>query len=291
MGRYWQQLARVIAMPLMLTAASANADSASRICPQVSGDQGTLSRVVGGESVPIGNYPWQVSLQLGGRHYCGGTVIGEYWVLTAAHCVYSLAGEGRKMDLRSEYAPTGKVRAVMNRGTLSPSDQGSPFENVIVHPKWLADPNPRGGYDIALARLRAPAGRGNIIVLAKPSFDAKYIKEEGCMVVSGWGKQSESATLGANSLQAAALPVVADEACGKTYGMTDLSRSICAGYPQGGVDSCQGDSGGPLVMAAPIYGKVLVGVVSFGFGCARPGVPGVYTRVSAFTDWIQSVTK
>ncbi len=97
--------------------------------------------------------------------------------------------------------------------------------------------------------------------------------------VLGWGRTSENGAL-SKGLRRADLPVTSDNSCALAYPMAFNARSMfCAGYAKGEVDSCQGDSGGPFVVA----GK-LVGIVSYGEGCARPGRPGIYTRVSAFTE-------
>merc|ERR1712037_618482 len=105
----------------------------------------------------------------------------------------------------------------------------------------------------------------------------------GICTVSGWGTTSEGGSL-ARVLQKVDVPVVSDEHCRDSYGQSDITESmICAGLDQGGKDSCQGDSGGPFMC-----GNQLSGVVSWGYGCAEAGYPGVYTQTSYFVDWVNS---
>ena len=106
--------------------------------------------------------------------------------------------------------------------------------------------------------------------------------DEGTVcTVSGWGTTSEGGSL-ASELMKVDVPVVSDDNCRDSYGQNDIADSmICAGLPQGGKDSCQGDSGGPFMC-----GNQLSGIVSWGYGCAEPGYPGVYTQTSYFVDWV-----
>jgi secreted trypsin-like serine protease len=98
--------------------------------------------------------------------------------------------------------------------------------------------------------------------------------------VLGWGRVAEGGPP-SRYLMAATVPVVADADCATAYTRFSADSMVCAGYPQGGVDTCQGDSGGPMIAAG-----LLVGIASWGDGCARPGKPGVYTRVARYADLI-----
>lgn len=118
-----------------------------------------------------------------------------------------------------------------------------------------------------------------------PEFEEAV--EDGTMLeVSGWGNTQNPLESGA-ILREAQVPKVSHDDCNKAYssygGITD--RMICAGYQEGGKDACQGDSGGPLFTT----NGTLVGVVSWGYGCAKPHYPGVYSRVAAVVDWISDV--
>lgn len=268
-----------VAVALAVLATGAQA----RSCDQQLNERSTLSRIVGGENVRIDHYPWQVSLQIGGNHFCGGSVIHPDWVLTAAHCVMGEAGDGR-YDWRSEYR-NGQVRAALGITDLSDRRPLLGFSEVYVHPDW--DGRSGHGNDIALVRLETPVAAEHVIGLAAAGFDRKNLVPGVCAVVSGWGDMQEGGSA-SEVLRAAAVPLVSMSSCQSSYAGAELEKTLCAGYSEGGVDSCQGDSGGPLVVDSPLAGRVLVGVVSYGAGCARAGRPGVYTRVSAYVGWIQS---
>lgn len=107
----------------------------------------------------------------------------------------------------------------------------------------------------------------------------------GSCVVSGWGTTTEGGS-SPDILMKVSVPIVSDDACRDAYGQNDIRDSmLCAGVSEGGKDSCQGDSGGPLA-CSDTGSTYLAGVVSWGYGCARPSYPGVYTEVSYFVDWI-----
>ncbi len=242
-----------------------------------------LSRVVGGEKVSISDYPWQISIRMGG-HMCGASAIHPNWALTAAHCVLGKSSSG-PYDFSRDFTSSGRAKLVLNKTSLNDSADLISIDKVIVHPQW--DGISKNGNDIALLRLVKSIPSDNIIALSTPRLDGRFAQPGVCSVVSGWGDLKEGGGKPSNILQAASKPIVSEQDCSSVYPFKDSSNVICAGYAQGGVDSCQGDSGGPLVIDAPVVGRVLVGVVSFGAGCARAGKPGVYTRVSSYLDWIK----
>ena len=114
-------------------------------------------------------------------------------------------------------------------------------------------------------------------------YDGEEYSSGTMCTVSGWGTTSSGGSL-ASVLMKVDVPVVSDDDCRDAYGQSDIADSmICAGLEEGGKDSCQGDSGGPFMC-----GNQLSGVVSWGYGCAEPGYPGVYTQTSYFVDWVNS---
>merc|ERR1712228_1082530 len=138
--------------------------------------------------------------------------------------------------------------------------------------------------DICILELADSADLSSqfIDVISLPSSGEEYSAGTVC-TVSGWGTTSEGGSLG-RVLQKVDVPVVSDDDCRDSYGSSSVYDSmICAGLPQGGKDSCQGDSGGPFMC-----GNQLSGIVSWGYGCAEPGYPGVYTQTSYFIDWINN---
>ncbi|SDK05417.1 Trypsin [Actinopolyspora mzabensis] len=222
--------------------------------------------IVGGKPADIDQYPWVVYLaDSRGEQFCGGALIAPDKVLTAAHCV---------VDRR---AP--RVSVVAGRADKN-SRQGRVLgvTDSWVHPDYST---PYRGADVAVLTLRETTSR-SVVKLAAPSDDGLYGDNTEATVL-GWGARSEE---GQNSdvLRRAMVPVVGDAECAKIYDRQFVPNAmVCAGHPDGGVDACQGDSGGPLVV-----GNKIIGIVSWGVGCARPGKPGVYTEVAAYAERIRA---
>ena len=259
----------VVANVLLALAASGCAD---RHLVGESRDSVDPLAIVGGSSAPAGAYPHQVSVQDSrGSHVCGGSLIGDRWVLTAAHCV---AGQ-RASRLRVE------------AGVTRLSSGGTTFgvSTVIVHPSYNSRTSDS---DLALLELTSSAlAFGPVALMDLPS-EPVYASPGELAVVAGWGSLSAGGR-SSDTLQHVAVPLLSNQQCHdayRPYGQSITDRMLCAGYlGTGGADSCQGDSGGPLIVDTP-DGWAQVGVVSFGFGCADPRFPGVYTRVSEFEGWI-----
>ena len=241
------------------------------------------ARIVGGQPARIDNWPWQVWVVAaapdGWRLTCGGSIIAPRWILTAAHCLADDNGTSLA-DRGFEYSVVfGEDRPQTNRGI--PADRLIPHERF--NPSTLAN-------DIALIRLTRNIPGNRSIQLSSESTDRVFARPGLCATVTGWGTTAEGGT-GSTTLQRAELPIIATGACDTAYPDQVTNGHICAGYEQGGVDSCQGDSGGPLIVRQGESSRyVQVGVVSWGYGCARPGSPGIYTRVSKYISWIQSHT-
>jgi trypsin len=242
-------------------------------------------QVVGGEEVTDPNaYPWMVSIQSSiYGHFCGGTLVAPKVVLTAAHCVKPAIHE--------------KVR--IGAHDLSKPEQGE--EIKIVDAKF------HEGYsdttmsnDIAVLILEKPATKTPLLLNQAEDFPSVNDNAE----VIGWGVTQEGGTTLPTILRGVTLPVRDVNDCkqdlvsmeeelrgefGPDFEVDGLAINesvICAGPKEGGKDSCQGDSGGPL-FSKTSSGKVeLTGVVSYGIGCARKNLSGLYTRVSYFQSWI-----
>jgi len=217
--------------------------------------------VVGGEPVADGRYPYVVALIApDGGQFCGGALVAPARVLTAAHCVPENGPEQRP----------DRVRVLAGRTDLAaPGGVVAAVTGTWVHPDFRGSTR---GHDVAVLTLDRALPYATIAladVAPSPGTPA---------TVLGWGRTGEGGPRSAR-LRAATVPVRSDAECADAYRRYDPATMLCAGRAGGGVDACQGDSGGPLVADGR-----LIGVVSWGTGCARPGLPGVYTRVAAYHE-------
>ncbi|XP_063284122.1 chymotrypsin-like elastase family member 1 isoform X2 [Pelobates fuscus] len=235
------------------------------------------SRVVGGTDAIKNSWPWQISLQVlsggGWYHICGGTLIRSNWVLTAAHCVDSYDTYRVSLGDHNIYEsePTRQVISV---------------DKVISHAQWNTN-DVSAGYDVAVIRLATNAVLNNAVQLAQlPESNVILANNHPC-TVTGWGYTSTNGAVAA-VLQEAPLPVVDHKTCsGLLYwGSTVKTSMVCAGG-NGAQSGCFGDSGGPLNCLVN-GGYEVHGVTSFvsSRGCNAIRKPTVFTRVSAYTSWI-----
>lgn len=238
-----------------------------------------IDKIIGGMPAPMGAYPWQVSLAVATinhaawAHFCGGSIYNERWIITAAHCVPGLKPE--------------HIHVVAGMNVLAKSSVRHAVKQVITNSDY--GKKAKSDSDIALIELEQPLVL-NDTVQAVPVLDAHMEKsvlvEDRPLIVTGWGATVEDGD-SVRDLRFVEIPFVTKETCADplVYGDRFTDNMICAGLTAGGRDSCQGDSGGPIVTASKP--SILVGVVSWGGGCARPGKPGVYTRLPNFKPWIE----
>ncbi|CAH2092293.1 unnamed protein product [Euphydryas editha] len=238
-------------------------------------------KIVGGYDTNIQSFPYQALLIIEkGEDFqqCGGSILNEYTILTAAHCL---------MDIAMVYVRTGSSDASYG-GALSVST------NFTIHPKYNQKTY---DYDVGIVKLSNPIHiDGETTKLTKLAEKGSAIKAGTTVVVSGWGATSVSISVelvvrygengsSSDNLMAVEVVTLSNDQCRKSYrALTE--RMFCAGVSEGGKDSCQGDSGGPVVSKET--GDQL-GIVSFGKGCARKDYPGVYVRVASASvrDWIK----
>uniref|UniRef100_A0A8D2D5N6 trypsin n=1 Tax=Sciurus vulgaris TaxID=55149 RepID=A0A8D2D5N6_SCIVU len=236
-----------------------------------------IGQIVGGYTCQKNSLPYQVSLNVG-YHFCGGSLISDQWVLSAAHCY------NRFQVCLGEH----------NIDVIEGDEQFIQAAKIIPHPNYN---DSTADNDIMLIKLNSPAtisSRVSTISLPRSCPTAGT----QCLV-SGWGNmlsfgskchlehkhpagKHQRSIKYPSLLQCLDAPVLTDTACHNSYPRKITSNMFCLGFVEGGKDSCQGDSGGPLVCNGELQG-----VVSWGFGCALKGKPGVYTKVCNYLDWIQ----
>jgi len=269
---------KVVPFTVLLTAALAVLPAASASAQSSRAQE----LIVNGVKVTnIADVHWQVALIDGNDsrrdQFCGGALIAEGWVLTAAHCVdnFRVRSDPKRLDVIA--------------GTLQYAKDGERMdvEKIIVHPKWRQSPT-EFDFDAALLKLKTPAKLVQPIAVVAPGGGLPVGPD---VRVSGWGATAEGAA-GTDDLFRVDVPVVSNAECNKpeSYDGRVSENMFCAGLREGGKDSCQGDSGGPVVSRATGANQ-LVGVVSFGDGCARRLKYGVYTRVSQISQWIADTMK
>ncbi|XP_067601674.1 trypsin-like [Pseudorca crassidens] len=218
-------------------------------------------KIVGGYTCEAHSIPYQVSLN-SGYHFCGGSLISDQWVVSAAHCYKSRM----KVGLGAH-----------NIEVLEGNEQFIKAAKIIVHPKF----NKRTlDNDIMLIKLDPPATLNNqVATIPLPTRCAAAGTQ--CLI-SGWGNTKSSGSSFPELLQCLKAPILSDSVCHSAYPKQISKNMMCLGFLEGGKDSCQGDSGGPVVCNGQLQG-----IVSWGYGCALKGKPGVYTKVCNYVNWIQ----
>jgi trypsin len=219
--------------------------------------------IVGGYQAEDGQFAFMASIQSKGSdgtagHFCGGSVIGKRWVLTAAHCL---------VDTKP-----GEIQVGVGRTNIDDTSTGQTLtaDRIVVHPDY----EETGTFDAALVHVTADIASPSI-ALAAVGEDS--LEQEGAaLTVAGWGTEFFGSPFIPADLKAVDVQAVADDNC-TTNGLMGFQADseVCAETLGG--DSCQGDSGGPLVLNGRLFG-----VVSWGIGCADAGNPGVYAEVASY---------
>uniref|UniRef100_A0A665U009 Coagulation factor VII-like n=1 Tax=Echeneis naucrates TaxID=173247 RepID=A0A665U009_ECHNA len=225
-------------------------------------------RVVNGKICPKGHCPWQALLTENNEYICGGIVLTNQWILTAAHCVW-----------RKPAAIFHVIVGEHDREEEEKSEQRRRVVKVVSHPRYNQS---SADSDLALLKLHRPVKLGlHVVPVCLPAQNSTFIRTLATVrhsTVSGWGRLLQQGSP-ARFLQRLVLPRVPLQECRLHTRLNITKNMLCAGFRAGGQDACEGDSGGPLVTR---YKKTwfLTGVVSWGKGCANANQYGVYTKSS-----------
>ncbi|XP_047489350.1 phenoloxidase-activating factor 3-like [Penaeus chinensis] len=259
-------------------------------------------RVVGGEDAPINAYPWKAVLgyrigDLPEIHFeCGGSVISERYIMTAAHCVNANILNTRKLELAVIRLGEWDLSTEEDCTDIcAPPVQDFDFEEVIEHPSY--DNRTLFSDDIALIRLSKPinfltsAGFIQPVCLPPADFSLSAEARSQGAIVAGWGVTERG--IQSDRLQHLALPFAEKQKCNEVYRGNLVAEQICMGG-EPGKDSCRGDSGGPLIVPAGVERtqSMQIGIVSYGpTSCGQEGFPGVYTSVSHYRSWVEETMR
>ncbi|XP_010223633.1 PREDICTED: coagulation factor X-like [Tinamus guttatus] len=236
-----------------------------------------ITRIVGGDECLLGECPWQaVLINEGGEEFCGGTILNENYILTAAHCM----NQSKEITV---------VVGEVDREEEEHSETMHTVDKIFVHSKYVAETYDN---DIAIIKLKEPITFSEYVIpacLPETDFANEVLMNQKSGMVSGFGREFEGGRL-SKKLKVLQVPYVDRNTCKQSTNFEITDNMFCAGYETEQKDACQGDSGGPHVTK---YKETyfITGIVSWGEGCARKGKYGIYTKLSRFLRWVKWVLR
>ncbi|CAG4982498.1 unnamed protein product [Parnassius apollo] len=242
------------------------------------GERNEEPRVVGGSGSNVNAFPWIARLIYHKSFGCGASLINDKYVISAAHCVQGFMWFMFRVTFGEH-----------DRCVYKPRPEARYITKMIVHNFTLTELT----NDVSLLRLNEPVQYSFAVRPVCLPKASENLYHGTLATVAGWGAKAETGNWSCTLLEAQ-LPVLTNEECRNTNYNESKIRDVmmCAGYPATAhKDACTGDSGGPLVAENEEHAYELIGIVSWGYGCARKGFPGVYTRVNRYMDWIRDNTE
>ncbi|KAG8581590.1 hypothetical protein GDO81_007728 [Engystomops pustulosus] len=258
------------------------------VCGKPKFSRSKLARISRGSTAQKGISPWIAMLYDIPNHrpFCGGSLIGDRWIATAAHCLHHELEENTVLSQEDLITPSSFNIILGKHKTWKTDDteQVLQAKTLILHPKYNSSTFQN---DLALLELSSKASLNDYVMpVCLPEMQ---VQADEYVVVSGWGKQFLQRQ--PEALMEIEIPVVADDECKvgfRKIGRVLTEDMICAGFKQGGRDACSGDSGGPMVTLSPETNSwYLAGIVSWGVGCGESDKYGVYSNVYKNVDFIK----
>ncbi|XP_076621621.1 soluble guanylate cyclase 89Db [Colletes latitarsis] len=245
-----------------------------KVCDDCVCGVGRKIRIVGGNVTSVYEYPWMVSMSKQGRFYCAGSLITRRHVLTAAHCMEKFDKRNIKLVLADNNRPKLDKQAIVRR-----------IKSVIIHENFHSYTY---NNDIAIIEMDRPVDVNGIVRTACLPEDKAIDYTGATATVVGWGQTGETEPV-SDELRKVNLPILSQEECDEAgYHKNRITENMfCAGFLDGKLDACFGDSGGPLHVKGTYGHLEVVGIISWGRGCAEPNYPGIYTKLTNYLGWLK----